>query len=87
MKTPATPFPPSGYYGPGYFCNREEETRTLLQNASAGISTTMVSVRRLGKTGLIQHVRYKAAKDFATVYIDIQGTENLGDLLNLLATS
>jgi uncharacterized protein len=87
MKKPATPFPVTGYYGPEFFCDREEETTTLTNNFRSGISTTLVSIRRLGKTGLIHHVNHKLSKEYLTVYIDIQSTENINDFLNVFATA
>ena len=57
MKHPSTPFPTSGYCGPAYFCDREEELTRLLRNAEGGLSTTIVSLRRLGKTALIRRLQ------------------------------
>jgi len=38
------------------FCDREEETQFIIDNAKNGVNTTLFSIRRMGKTGLIHHV-------------------------------
>jgi hypothetical protein len=49
------PFITRGYNGPELFCDRGEETRSLVRNAENGVSTTLISIRRMGKTCLIWH--------------------------------
>lgn len=80
-------FPVTGYHGPEYFCDREEELKALLNNASSGQSTTIMSIRRMGKTGLIQHFFYTLDQDYKGIYLDILHTESLSDFLNILATA
>jgi len=87
MKKPSTPFPLTGYYGPSYFCNREEETRVLLSNLRGGQSTILTAQRRIGKTSLIHHVIAKLPAGTRGIYLDILPTENMNDFLNELATS
>ena len=84
---PSTPFPTVGYYGPKYFCDREQETETLIGNVKGGQSTTLVAIRRIGKTGLIKHLQQKLSNDYVCIYADILPTENSIDFLNTLATS
>lgn len=81
------PFPVSAYQGPDYFCDREIETSRLLSNVSSGISSSLISLRRIGKTGLIKHVLLKLPKDCKGIYIDILETENLQQFLNHLGTA
>lgn len=81
------PFPVSSYHGPDYFCDRQEETDQILNNIKGGISTVLLSIRRIGKTGLIQHVLYHLPEDFKSVYVDILDTENINHLLNKLSTA
>jgi len=81
------PFPVSTYQGPEYFCDRELETLKLLSNISSGISTALISVRRIGKTGLIQHVLSRLPRGFKGIYVDILETENLNQFLNHLGTA
>lgn len=87
MKTPSTPFPVTGYYGPVYFCNREEEAKILLNNIKGGQSTILTAPRRIGKTALIQHVLAKLPKGNRGIYLDILPTENMNDFLNEFATA
>lgn len=81
------PFPVSGYHGPEYFCDREQESLKLISNISAGLSSALISVRRIGKTGLIQHVLSQLPKGFKGIYIDILDTENINQFLNHLGTA
>lgn len=87
LKSPSTPFPLVGYYGPAYFCDREIETETLINNIKGGQSTTLVAIRRIGKTGLIKHLQYLLNEEFICIYADVLPTENSVDFLNTLATA
>ncbi len=49
------PFVISGYVSPYYFCDREEEAKTLVRYLTNNRNTALISTRRMGKTGLIQH--------------------------------
>lgn len=84
---PTTPFPATGYFGPNYFCDREKETESLLSNVKGGLSTTMVATRRIGKTGLINHLQFKLSEEMICIYCDILSTENSIGFLNSLATA
>ncbi len=86
MKKPSTPFPTTGYYGGEYFCDREEELENLVRNVRGGSSTTLVALRRMGKTTLIRHLQNELEKEFLGVYVDILPTESMLELLNALAT-
>ena len=86
MKKPPTPFPTSGYFGAEYFCDRVEEHESLKRNARGGSSTTLVALRRMGKTALIRHLQNELRKEYLGVYVDILPTESMLDLLNSLAT-
>jgi hypothetical protein len=84
---PENPFSSATYLGKDFFCDRTEETQLLIRNIQNGNSTTLIAVRRIGKTGLIQHVLSHLPKNYKSIYIDILETENLNQFLNLLATS
>lgn len=86
MKKPSTPFPTTGYFGRDYFCDRVKELEILNRNCKAGSSTTLVALRRMGKTALIRHLQHTLEKDYTSVYVDILPTESIQDLLNSLAT-
>lgn len=81
------PFPVSGYYGASLFCDREEETKRLTTNIKNGINTTLLSIRRMGKTGLIWHAfeTLKKDKKIRCIYIDIYATQSLKDFSNQVA--
>ncbi|WP_206082104.1 AAA family ATPase [Maribellus sediminis] len=87
MIRPTTPFPTTGYYGPLYFCDRKEETDTLISNINGGQSTTLVAIRRIGKTGLIKHLQHLMSDKLICIYTDILPTENSIDFLNSLTTA
>ncbi|MFN8207258.1 MAG: ATP-binding protein [Bacteroidales bacterium] len=84
---PENPFPVNTYLGPEYFCDRIDETNLLISNARNGSSTSLIAIRRIGKTGLIKHVLARLPKGWKGIYIDILETENLGQFLNMLATA
>ena len=53
------PFIVGGYLSPHYFCDREVETEQLIRNITNGRNVVIISVRRMGKTGLIRHCFYQ----------------------------
>ena len=83
------PFPVTAYHGPAYFCNRQTETKRLADNALNGVHTTLLSIRRMGKTGLIQHLFHKLAKrkDVYCLYADIYASQSQKDLINQLSSA
>ena len=84
---PRNPFIYEGYEGPEYFCDRTEETEELISNLQNGRNTTLVSPRKIGKTGLINHAfnRIKQLdKDAVCIYIDIFHTQNQYDFVQTL---
>lgn len=86
MKT-TNPFPTTGYIGPDYFCDREEEIRQLRDNLAGNNSTTLIALRRLGKTALIRHLFHHIRKDYTTIYLDILPTEYTEQFFNHFITS
>ena len=83
-KKLANPFIYQGYESPEYFCDREVETKTLMSHLKNGRNVTLISPRRLGKTGLIKNTFYhleKDEKDSACLYLDIFATKNLHDFV------
>lgn len=86
-KTLTNPFIYQGYESPKYFCDREVETKTLLSHLKNGRNVTLISPRRIGKTGLIKNTFYhlkEQEKDATCLYIDIFATKNLHDFVELL---
>lgn len=83
------PFVVSGYRGAAYFCDRVEETRKLCSAIRNESNVTLLAPRRYGKTGLIRRAFEILAEEdgYETIYIDVFGTQNLGEFVTLLAQS
>ncbi len=84
------PFICAGYVSPRYFCDRTEETEELIANMKNGRNTTLISPRRIGKTGLIKNAFYQLKredKDAVCIYLDIFPTKNQHDFVQLLGTA
>lgn len=80
------PFIISGYVPDEYFCDRESETEELIGAMLNGRNTVLVSPRRMGKTGLIEHCFHqKEIQDrYHTFYVDIYATGTLRELVFVL---
>lgn len=87
MGKEINPFPVKGYISKEYFCDREKELNVLLRNVQNGVNTTLISPRRMGKTGLIFRFFEMLIDlgDYKTVYVDIYSSRNLSDFIKLLA--
>lgn len=83
------PFPVVGYHGPEMFCDREKETETLSRNLRGGQNTTLISLRRMGKTALIHHVFNQISKEKQAfcLYVDLYPTGSIRELTRQLATA
>lgn len=90
MKITRNPFIVKGYIDKTTFCDRENELNSLYINLQNGIDTTLISPRRLGKTGLILRF-FEFIKDHnpevASIYVDIYATRSLDDFVKLLVES
>ena len=81
------PFVYQGYEGPEYFCDREEETKNMISALNNGRNLTLISPRKIGKTGLINHAFYqikKEIKEAICIYVDIFSTKNLQEFVETL---
>ena len=58
MKELENPFVVYGYVSPTYFCDREQETCDLITALSNGRNVTLMSPRRMRKTGLIRDLQH-----------------------------
>lgn len=87
MKGVKNPFLVKGYLTKELFCNREKELEVLYENVSNGIDTTLISPRRIGKTGLIlRFFDYLKEKKWGeSVYVDIYASRGLEDFIRVLA--
>jgi len=82
------PFIIEGYAGKEYFCDREEETSMLIEHLENQRNVTLYSPRRMGKSGLIQHVfaHYAGKKNVHCYYVDIMHTWCLKSFIDKLAS-
>ncbi|HEX7585187.1 MAG TPA: ATP-binding protein [Prolixibacteraceae bacterium] len=83
MKT-NNPFVITGYISPTYFCDRELETERIVSALKNERNITLLSLRRIGKTGIIKHVfnQLAATENYRLLYLDILPTTCLGDLVH-----
>ncbi len=86
MKKPNNPFLISGYQGSSYFCDRKEETQSLINALKNGRNVTLLSLRRMGKTGLIKHVFEQIkSKKIKLIYVDLLHTTDQAGLVKEFA--
>lgn len=83
MTILTNPFTTSGYVSAEYFCDREDETNQLLSEIKNGNNVALISTRRMGKTGLIQHCFQDPLiqKKYNTFFVDIYATKSLRDFV------
>jgi hypothetical protein len=80
------PFVTKGYAGPEYFCDREKETKDLVQLLTNENNMALISPRRIGKTDLIYHCFSQPAivGKYYTFVIDIYATNSLADFVDVV---
>lgn len=68
------------------FCDRNAETDFLIKQIENGRNTVMVSPRRMGKTGLIQHLfrQQKLVDNYESFFIDLYAVTSLQEMSYLL---
>ena len=84
------PFVVYGYKGPEYFCDRVAESNKICSALGNERNVTLVSPRRMGKTGLIHHVFNRMEledNDCKCFYIDIFATKNTEQFVQTLASA
>ena len=75
------------YVDKDYFCDREKESEMLVHHIVNGRHVAIMSERRLGKTGLIEHVFANSLPDgYEPFLIDIYTCKNLREMVYLLAS-
>ncbi len=75
------PFSVLAYLGSDYFCDRENETKRLVEALKNGRNVTLISPRRMGKTGLIKHVFEQIdPKEALCLYVDLDQTTCMADM-------
>lgn len=87
MTILTNPFVTSGYVSPEYFCDRQQESEQLIREISNGNNLALISTRRMGKSGLIEHCfgNEAIARPFYTFFVDIYATASLRDFVFLLS--
>jgi len=83
------PFIISGYISPTFFCDREKEHERIVSAVKNGRNITILSLRRIGKTGLIKHVFHHLAgnENLRILYFDIMPTSCLSEFVREFAKS
>ena len=83
------PFLLAGYESPEYFCDRERELGEMLEAVGNGRNMTLLSPRRMGKTGLIHHLFHTLRREgkWTPIYVDIFTARNLADFARRLAVA
>lgn len=83
MRTLKNPFITSSYESAEYFCDREQESRNLIREVTNGNNLALISTRRMGKTGLIQHCFHnpEIKGNYYTFFVDIYATKSLRDFV------
>lgn len=87
MNNFSNPFVIGRYVSKEYFCDRVAEAELLVHHIKNGRNVTIMSERRMGKTGLIEHTfaNMLPEKDYYTFLIDIYTSRNLREMVCQLA--
>ena len=80
------PFIVGKYLSDKYFCDRSEETAFLRKQIENGRNVALISPRRIGKSGLIQHLFNlpDIKEQYYVFFIDIYATTSLNELVYIL---
>ena len=74
------------YVSEEYFCDRKFETKVLVDNILNGRNTVLISMRRMGKSGLISHCfnSKEISKSYTTFFVDLYSTSSLSEMVSLM---
>ncbi|MCD8287739.1 MAG: ATPase, partial [Porphyromonadaceae bacterium] len=77
------------YVSDSYFCDRESETELLIKQVLNGRNVALISPRRMGKTGLVQHLfnQETIKQGYYTFFVDIYATTSIEEFVYLLGKS
>lgn len=80
------PFVIGKYISGEYFCDREKEKEFLVKQVINGRNTVLISPRRMGKTGLIEHCfnDSRLRNHYHLFFVDIYATSSLAEFVYLL---
>lgn len=82
------PFSLTPYAGKELFCDRESELNALLEIVTNGANATLISPRRMGKTGLIYRLFDEISSqklNIDTIYVDIYATQTVDDFIKVFS--
>ena len=79
------PFVVGKYLSDKYFCDRSEETAFLRKQIQNGRDVALISPRRIGKSGLIQHFfnQPDIKEQYYTFFVDIYATTSFAEFVYL----
>ena len=82
----SNPFVVGKYLSDRYFCDRENDTAFLRKQIVNGRNVALISPRRIGKSGLIQHFfnQPDIQEAYHVFYVDIYATTSLGEFVYTL---
>ena len=74
------------YVSEEYFCDRKFETKVLIDNILNGRNTVLISMRRMGKSGLISHCFNNKAisESYTAFFVDLYSTSSLSEMVSLM---
>ena len=80
------PFVVGKYLSDRYFCDRSEETEFLRKQILNGRDVALISPRRIGKSGLIQHFfnQPDIKEKYYLFFVDIYATTSLAEFVYTL---
>lgn len=83
MRTVKNPFITGGYVSEEYFCDRVQESNEVIRTLTNGNNLAIISPRRMGKTGLIEHCFHQPEIEdhHYTFFIDIYATDTLKEFV------
>ena len=83
MRTVKNPFITGGYVSAAYFCDRVKESKEVIRTLTNGNNLAIISPRRMGKTGLIEHCFHQdeIKNSYYTFFIDIYATDTLKEFV------
>lgn len=81
------PFLTKGYSSPTYFCDRENETKTIVEALQNNRNITLYGRRKLGKTALIKHIFQNFDKSYICIWADLLPAQNFSGMVNILANN
>lgn len=82
---PRNPFVVGKYVSDNYFCDRVKETEFLRKQILNGRDVALISPRRMGKSGLIQHFFNQSSirEEYYVFFVDIYSTTSLAEFVYL----